>query len=90
MNQVNVSGEGQPGRFSLFMASKAGRALRVALGAALRGAGVFAVEGWAGIALAAAGVVPIVTGALNLCPVAPLWGGHFLGAKYCAARPPKR
>jgi membrane-associated protease RseP (regulator of RpoE activity) len=32
------------------------------------------------------GLVPIAAGVFNLCPVAPFWGGHFIGAKYCGRR----
>lgn len=90
MQRTAPVSEPRPGRFPRFVASKPGRLLRVAFGASLVGAGLFAFGGPAGIALAAFGLVPIVTGALNLCPVAPLWGGHFFGANYCEARPPKR
>jgi len=38
--------------------------------------------------MAVFGLLPIATGAFNLCPVAPAWGGHFLGAKYCGVKTP--
>ena len=37
----------------------------------------------AGLAIAAFGLIPIGAGTFNLCPVAPAWGGHFVGARYC-------
>ena len=71
--------------FSRFMASTCGRAARVELGASLIMVGVFVLPFPAGLAVAAFGLVPIATGVFNLCPVAPIWGGHFLGARYCPA-----
>ena len=80
--------EAQPGGswFSRFMASSHGRAARIALGGTLIMIGVFALPRPAGLALAAFGLVPIAAGVFNLCPVAPIWGGHFIGAKYCPAK----
>ena len=72
--------------FSRFMASSYGRAARVALGATLIIVGAFVLPRPAGLALAAFGLVPIAAGVFNLCPVAPIWGGHFIGAKYCPAK----
>jgi membrane-associated protease RseP (regulator of RpoE activity) len=37
-----------------------------------------------GLVVAVFGLVPLTAGAFNLCPVAPLWGGHFFGSQYCA------
>ena len=31
----------------------------------------------------------IAAGVFNLCPVAPLWGGHFFGSQYCPAKKTK-
>lgn len=72
--------------FTRFMASGAGRFARVALGASLVGAGIFLVPAPGGLILAGAGLLPLAAGVFNLCPVAPLWGGHFIGARYCPAR----
>jgi membrane-associated protease RseP (regulator of RpoE activity) len=68
------------------MASNYGRVARGALGVALIAAGVLVIGGTVGWIVAALGLVPIAAGVLNLCPVAPLWGGHFIGARYCGAR----
>jgi len=76
--------------FSRFMASKGGRVVRVAFGAAIIGTGLAVVGGGPGLAIAALGLVPMATGVFNLCPVAPVWGGHFIGAKYCGTRTPKQ
>lgn len=70
--------------FARFMASGYGRLARVALGVALITVGLLAVPQPAGSLVALFGLVPIAAGVFNLCPVAPLWGGHFIGAKYCA------
>jgi len=65
------------------MASGGGRVARLGLGAGLIGTGLL-VGPPAGIAIAAFGLVPVAAGVFNLCPVAPLWGGHFRGSAYCA------
>jgi len=75
-----------PNAFTRFMASGYGRLTRAAMGVTLIGAGLMFVPRPAGAAVAAFGLVPIAAGAFNLCPVAPLWGGHFRGSQYCAAR----
>jgi len=72
-----------PNAFTTFMASIGGRAVRFGIGATLIVAGVF-IGPPAGYAIAVFGLLPIASGALNLCPVAPLWGGHFFGSNYCA------
>ena len=72
--------------FTRFMASGYGRLARVGLGIGLVLAGLVAIPQPAGLMVAAFGVVPIAAGAFNLCPVAPLWGGHFQGARYCPSR----
>lgn len=86
-----MSNETLPGGnwFTDFMASSGGRVARVAFGAAIMGTGLFVVGGAVGLAVAAFGLVPIAAGFLNLCPVAPAWGGHFNGAQYCQARRPR-
>lgn len=90
MTHVSTVTTPEGSAFSRFMASKGGRVVRVALGAAIIGTGLTVVGGGAGLAMAAFGLVPIATGVFNLCPVAPLWGGHFIGAKYCETRAPKQ
>ncbi|MEO8456574.1 MAG: DUF2892 domain-containing protein [Chloroflexota bacterium] len=72
--------------FENFMASNYGRVARAALGIALFSIGVALIGGTAGWIVAAFGLVPIAAGVFNLCPIAPLWGGHFIGAKYCRRR----
>jgi membrane-associated protease RseP (regulator of RpoE activity) len=72
--------------FARFMASGYGRIVRLAFGAGLVAAGPAVVPWPAGLALAAFGLVPIAAGVFNLCPVAPLWGGHFVGSRYCPSK----
>jgi Zn-dependent protease len=72
-------------RVERFVASPYGRLARVVLGLAAIALGLAAVPRPAGLAVAAFGLVPIASGAFNLCPIAPLWGGHFLGSRYCGA-----
>ncbi|MCK9519264.1 MAG: DUF2892 domain-containing protein [Dehalococcoidia bacterium] len=87
MTTVNgTTTHGEPSAFARFMASNSGRFVRVAVGATLIGAGLTVVPSPAGWFVAGFGLLPVATGLFNLCPVAPLWGGHFLGAKYCARK----
>lgn len=77
---------GEPSLFPVFMASRRGRAIRLSFGVALLIAAL-AVGMPFGVVLAGFALLPITTGLFNLCPIAPAWGGHFFGARYCAARP---
>jgi hypothetical protein len=66
--------------FARFMASPAGRLLRIVFGVALvfygfRGLGG---SGW-GVALAAFGTVAVIAGTFNLCLIAGLIGAPFRG-----------
>lgn len=76
-------------RFSRFMASGHGRIARVATGLGLMGAGLFLLPSPTGLVVAALGLIPVAAGAFNRCPVAPAWGGHFVGARYCARPDPR-
>ena len=72
--------------FTRVMASGYGRLLRLGFGIALVTVGLTLVPSPAGLAIAVFGLVPIAAGVFNLCPIAPLWGGHFIGSQYCAPR----
>ena len=72
--------------FERFMASGYGRLARAALGLSIIAAALLLFDGTVALAVAALGLIPIAAGVFNLCPVAPLWGGHFIGAKYCGNR----
>ena len=76
--------------FARFMASGYGRLARLGFGIALVVAGLAVIPAPAGLAVAAFGLVPIAAGVFNLCPAAPLWGGHFFGSQYCPAKKAKR
>ncbi len=67
--------------FARFMASPAGRLIRVVAGIVLIVVGLLVVKGTVGIVLAVVGLLPLVAGVANLCLFAPLFGGPFLGSK---------
>ena len=72
--------------FSRFMASGWGRLIRAGMGVTIILCGLFAIGGGIGLAVAAFGLLPIASGVFNLCPIAPAWGGHFFGTRYCPSR----
>lgn len=57
--------------FVRFMESTAGRVLRVVAGLAMIVVGVLLGGAW--LALAVVGVLPVATGLLNVCLIAPLF-----------------
>jgi len=65
------------------MASPIGRGVRIAVGIALIIVGI-ALGGVGGWALAAFGLLPLATGAFNVCPISPFIGAPFRGS--CARR----
>ena len=67
-------------RFISFFASPTGRWTRVIAGAAMIGAGL-AQKSPAGKKVAAAGVVPLLAGSLDICVLAPFLGAAFSGSK---------
>jgi hypothetical protein len=66
-------------RLGQFMASGAGRIVRLVAGVALIGGGLLAVGGPAGIIMAAIGLVPLLAGAFDLCVFSALFGGPLSG-----------
>jgi hypothetical protein len=66
--------------FGQFMASGAGRALRVIAGIVLVGLGVWLWGGW-GIALIVVGLVPLLAGLFDVCVFSALFGGPFSGER---------
>jgi hypothetical protein len=66
--------------FAEFMATPPGRGLRVVFGGLLIYVGLNVVHGVAGTVVALLGIVPIATGILNLCILAPLLGVPFRGS----------
>lgn len=67
--------------FARFMASAAGRLIRIVAGIALILVGLLLIQGTAGIIVAIVGVVPLAAGILDVCVFAPLFGGPFQGKK---------
>lgn len=72
--------------FENVMASNYGRVVRVVLGVVLFAVGLALIGGTVGWVVAAFGLVPITAAVFNRCPVVPLGGGRFLGAKNCGRR----
>lgn len=66
--------------FVAFMASTAGRAIRVLLGIALLVV-AYLIGGTWGIVVAVVGLVPIAAGLFNFCLVAPLFGAPMGGGR---------
>jgi hypothetical protein len=62
--------------FATFMASPAGRGIRIVVGVALIYWGLL----YGNVLLAVAGLVPLAAGVLNLCVLAPLIGAPFRGS----------
>ncbi len=65
--------------FALFMASPAGRTLRVVVGLLLVLVGIFLITGTAGWIVAAVGLVPLAAGVFDFCLFSPLFGAAFWG-----------
>ena len=66
--------------FGQFMASSAGRYLRVIVGIALIVAG-FWLGDTVGAAMAVIGAVPLFAGLLDVCVISALFGGPFSGSR---------
>ncbi|MCS7038561.1 MAG: DUF2892 domain-containing protein [Anaerolineae bacterium] len=71
--------------FVTFMASTAGRLVRIVAGIVLILVGLFALGGTGGnttgIVVAVIGLVPLLAGLFDVCLFAPLFGYPFSGAK---------
>jgi hypothetical protein len=67
--------------FIRFMASPTGRILRIVAGSALIASGLLITGGPKGTMIAAIGLLPILTGVLNICVIAPLFGKPLRGSK---------
>ena len=63
-----------------FLASSTGRLVCVGAGVALILLGILAVQGTAGWVIAAIGLLPLGTGAFDVCILGPLAGLPFSGA----------
>lgn len=67
--------------FFRFIASPAGRALRILAGLVLIAIGLGWVQGIGGWILAIIGLVPLAAGAFDRCVFAPLFGLPFAGRR---------
>lgn len=67
--------------FVKLMASPFGRIIRVIAGLAIIAWGLLGMGGANGYIVAAVGILPILTGMLNICVVAPLMGSPLSGSK---------
>ncbi len=72
--------------FVSFMASTAGRIVRVVAGIALIAWGLLGLHGTAGIIVAIVGALPLLAGLFDFCVFAPLFGAPLSGPKIRAAR----
>lgn len=63
-----------------FMASSAGRIVRIVAGIALIAVGLLVVKDTAGIIIAVVGVVPLFAGVIDICIFAPLFGNPLKGS----------
>ncbi|HSR48126.1 MAG TPA: DUF2892 domain-containing protein [Anaerolineales bacterium] len=67
--------------FVTFMASTAGRAVRILGGIALIAWGLLGLGGTWGIVVAVIGLVPLLAGVFDFCVFAPLFGAPLSGPK---------
>jgi hypothetical protein len=67
--------------FVKFMASTAGRLLRIVAGVALILWGILGLAGTTGIIVAVIGAVPLLAGIFDFCIFAPLFGAPLSGPK---------
>lgn len=65
--------------FAKFMASTAGRLIRIAAGIVLVYVGYFGMKGVKGDILAVVGLVPLLAGIFDVCLLAPLFGAPISG-----------
>ncbi len=72
--------------FCTFMASTAGRIIRVVAGIALVALGLLVLKGTVGIVVAVVGLVPLVAGLFDFCVFAPLFGCPLSGPKIRAGK----
>jgi hypothetical protein len=73
--------------FSKFMASTAGRIVRIVAGIVLIALGFFGnLPTWAGIVVIVVGLVPLVAGLFDFCVFAPLFGDPMSGKKIRASK----
>ena len=62
-----------------FLASSAGRIVRIVAGLALIAFGLFSLQNTVGIVLAVVGLVPLLAGVFDFCIFAPIFGASLSG-----------
>ena len=72
--------------FVSFMASTAGRIVRIVVGLVLVVWGWFGLGGTVGIIVAVIGLLPLAAGVFDFCIFAPLFGNPLSGAKIRAGK----
>ena len=72
--------------FCTFMASTAGRIIRIVAGIALIAWGLLGLGGTVGIIVAIVGAVPLLAGLFDFCVFAPLFGCPLSGPKIRAGK----
>jgi len=72
--------------FCTFMASSAGRIIRIVLGIAAIAWGVWGLKGTSGTIVAIVGAVPLIAGRFDFCIFAPLFGCPMSGPKIRAGK----
>ena len=72
--------------FVKFMASPAGRIIRIVAGIVLVALGLLVIHGVGGIIVAIVGLVPLIAGLFDFCVFAPLFGAPMSGPKIRAGK----
>ena len=72
--------------FIQFMASTAGRIVRIVAGIALIAWGLAGITGTTGIIVAVVGALPLAAGLFDFCVFAPLFGAPLSGPKIRGAK----
>ena len=72
--------------FAQFIASGAGRLLRIVAGLGLIAWGYTMRDASGGVALMVVGLVPLLAGVFDLCLISPLLGGPLSGRRIRASR----
>jgi hypothetical protein len=72
--------------FVKFMASPAGRIIRIVAGIVLIAWGLLGIHGVGGIVVAVVGLLPLVAGLFDFCVFAPLFGAPLSGPKIRAGK----
>lgn len=65
--------------FARFMASSAGRILRIVAGLVIIAVGVLLIQGVVGWIIAVIGLVPLAAGVFDFCIFGPVFSGPFWG-----------